>query len=50
MQETHGPLCFAALEVRDVAPCADCGHDPAELAHLARGRRRLTPGIQDRAR
>lgn len=37
MQETHCPICFAALETRQVAPCWDCGADPAELIHLAEG-------------
>jgi hypothetical protein len=32
------PLCFGPLEVRDVAPCAECGGDPRELEHLREGR------------
>lgn len=31
------PLCYAPLEIREVAPCFDCGADPAELQHLNRG-------------
>ena len=34
MSESHCPICYAALEVRDVAPCFDCGWDPTELDHL----------------
>lgn len=37
MQETHCPLCYEALEVRDVAPCHDCGALPDELNHLRQG-------------
>jgi hypothetical protein len=38
MSESHCPICFAQLEVRDVAPCFDCGSDPTELDHLAEGK------------
>jgi hypothetical protein len=38
MAESHCPICFNALETRDVAPCYDCGHIPAELEHLAERR------------
>ncbi len=38
MAETHCPICHEPLEVRDVAPCYDCGADPTELDHLAAGR------------
>lgn len=38
MSESNCPICYAALDVRDVAPCWDCGADPAELSHLAEGR------------
>jgi hypothetical protein len=38
MSESNCPICYAALEVRDVAPCWDCGADPAELGDLAEGR------------
>lgn len=34
MSESHCPICYEALEVRDVAPCFDCGWDPLELDHL----------------
>ena len=35
MGESQCPICHGELEVRDVAPCFDCGHDPTELEHLA---------------
>ena len=38
MQATHCPVCFAALAVREVAPCHDCGHLEQELAHLVAGK------------
>ena len=34
MQETHCPLCHSSLEVRDVAPCHECGADPKEIEHF----------------
>jgi len=34
-----------ALEARDVAPCAVCGHDPAELEHLARREHRYVEWV-----
>jgi hypothetical protein len=34
MAESHCPICYGALEVRDVAPCFDCGGDPKELEDL----------------
>lgn len=30
------PICKGALEEIDVAPCYDCGHEPAELEELSR--------------
>jgi hypothetical protein len=38
MAESHCPICYTALETREVAPCYDCGHDPEELVHLAEAR------------
>ena len=38
MSESHCPICFEELEVRDVAPCFDCGWDPTELEHFAVGK------------
>ena len=35
MQETHCPVCHTELEVREVAPCYECGGDPTELEDLA---------------
>lgn len=37
MQETHCPICYGALESREVAPCDDCGGAPQELDHLRQG-------------
>ncbi len=34
MTATQCPICFGTLEVRDVAPCADCGHMCEEIEHL----------------
>jgi hypothetical protein len=38
MKDRRCPLCFGPLEVRDVAPCAECGGAPTELDHLREGR------------
>ena len=38
MHETHCPLCYGSLEVREVAPCEDCGGDPTEIEHFRRGK------------
>jgi hypothetical protein len=35
MQETQCPLCYGPLEIRDVAPCDECGRDQTELQHLS---------------
>ena len=35
MKKQYCPICSTQLEVRDVSPCWDCGHDSAELDHLA---------------
>ncbi len=37
MSDSQCPICFEKLEVRDVAPCFDCGWDPTELEDLAAG-------------
>lgn len=37
MPSTHCPICYTALETREVAPCWDCGHLPNELAECAAG-------------
>ena len=31
------PICYHELEVRECAPCDDCGWDPRELNHLQQG-------------
>jgi hypothetical protein len=38
MNASHCPLCFTKLQVRDVAPCAECGHLPEEIAHALAGK------------
>ena len=38
MRRQQCPLCFGPLEVRDVAPCAECGAQPEEVEHLREGR------------
>src|SRR5215470_16951308 len=38
MQETQCPICFGPLEVREVAPCDECGAVPAEIEHFRRGK------------
>jgi hypothetical protein len=35
--DSHCPLCYAELEVIDVAPCMDCGHIPLEIEHASEG-------------
>jgi hypothetical protein len=37
MQESQCPLCFGPLEVREVAPCHECGGEPGELEHFRAG-------------
>lgn len=32
--EPQCPECSESLELRDVSPCWDCGHDLVELVHL----------------
>jgi hypothetical protein len=38
MSEDYCPICYSELEVRDVAPCMDCGHRPEEIEHTLAGR------------
>ena len=38
MQERYCPLCHGELEVRDVAPCDECGGRPEEVEHFASGK------------
>lgn len=42
MKETHCPLCHAELEVRNVAPCEECGGLPEELEHFREGKHTFT--------
>ena len=37
-QTEQCPLCYTPLEVRDVAPCCDCGAFPDELDHCRAGK------------
>jgi hypothetical protein len=37
MQEVRCPQCYGPLEVKDVAPCDECGGDPGELKELEEG-------------
>jgi hypothetical protein len=51
MQETHCPVCYGELEVREVAPCDDCGGKAEELDHFREGRHTFTiyevfPGLE----
>lgn len=38
LRYTHCPECQSELEVRDVAPCAECGHVEHEIEHALTGR------------
>jgi hypothetical protein len=38
MQETHCPLCYGPLEIRQVAPCDECGWRPNEIEHFHEGK------------
>lgn len=38
MSDTNCPVCYSPLEVRDVAPCMDCGAVPHEIDHALSGR------------
>jgi hypothetical protein len=37
MPDAQCPLCYGPLEVRDVAPCAECGGRPVEIEHFQKG-------------
>jgi hypothetical protein len=37
MQESNCPICFEVLEVREVAPCDDCGWAAEEIEHFRDG-------------
>jgi hypothetical protein len=34
MSENYCPICYSKLEVKDVAPCMECGHLDEELLHF----------------
>src|SRR5258708_39631266 len=38
MSASNCPICFSALEPREVAPCMDCGHDPQDVQHFEDGK------------
>lgn len=38
MPTDYCPLCYARLEVREVAPCMECGHKPEEIEQTLAGR------------
>jgi len=38
MNKEQCPICSTELEVRDVSPCWDCGHDPVEIDHFNSGK------------
>jgi hypothetical protein len=38
MTDTHCPICYAPLEIRDVAPCMNCGAIPHEIEHALSGK------------
>jgi hypothetical protein len=45
------PLCFGVLEVREVAPCDECGGDPREIEDFQEGvhtyhRLEVFPGLE----
>lgn len=37
-RQAQCPECFGPLEVREVAPCFDCGWDPTEIEHFRDGK------------
>ena len=37
MKDINCPLCYEPLEIREVAPCDECGGDPRELDELEDG-------------
>ena len=34
MSENYCPICYSKLEVKEVAPCMECGHLEEEIAHF----------------
>lgn len=37
MSENYCPICYSKLEVKEVAPCMDCGHLEEEIEHAIKG-------------
>jgi hypothetical protein len=37
MSKNYCPICFIKLEVKDVAPCMECGHLDEEIEHALAG-------------
>ena len=42
MNRDYCPLCHSPLEIRDVAPCMECGHRPEEIEHALTGQHTYT--------
>jgi hypothetical protein len=38
MRNEQCSLCFGVLEVRELAPCEDCGGDPQQIEHFRVGK------------
>jgi hypothetical protein len=38
MSDSQCPICYAPLEVTDVAPCMECGNIPQEIEHALAGK------------
>lgn len=37
MKVSYCPICYAKLEVAEVAPCEECGHLEEEIEHMLKG-------------
>lgn len=37
MKNEQCPICYTTLEVKDCAPCDDCGHLEEEIQHFKKG-------------
>ena len=51
MPSEQCPICFSPLEVREVAPCDDCGAVPEEIEHFRQGKHtyqriEVLPGLE----
>jgi len=38
MSENYCPICYSKLEVKEVAPCMECGHLEEEIQHAIEGK------------